>query len=164
MAAPSCNIKYFCGQMIAVCWSDLTWQHTALNGGYHDLLLAPDTAFSAESGLGKYSLRNNKESVSQTHFPNTTATARPHSEAQRHQPHPFDYWLGVGLCGFFHAYPFTAHIHNTTPPSQFLFVGQWCSGSDAAVAAASRRQLRTAGTGNLCQSHSPQTAVTKGKW
>lgn len=156
MTVPPCNIKYFCGQMIAVCWSDLTWQWVPwpIISPWHRLL----SWVWSRKNIHYVTIKNRSPR------PTSQIPQQQLGLTLRHQPHPFDYWRGLGLCGFFHAYPFTAHIHNTTPPSQFLFVGQWCSGSDAAVAAASRRQLRTAGTGNLCQSHSPQTAVTKGKW
>lgn len=147
------NIKYSFAQMIAWGWSDLTWPHTTLTVRYYGLLLASEH-WIPPSQLSlvwekKYSLRNNKGSVSQTHFLNTTAATRPQTEAER-KPHPFVCWSSAEQCRLFSAYPLPPHILHATPPSQLLFVGQWCSESDAAVAAASRRQIYTAGTGNLC--------------
>lgn len=145
--------------MIAGCWNDLTWPHTALTGRYYGLLLASEH-WIPPSQLSlvweeKYSLRNNKGSVS-----------RPTSWIPQQQLGPncgraeassiclLEQWR------LFAAYLLPPHIHHATPPSQLLFIGQWCSGSDAA---ASRRQLYTAGTRNLCQNHSPQ-ATSRQQW
>lgn len=103
----------------------------------------------------KYSLRNNKGSVSQTHFLNTKAASRPHTEAER-KPHPLVCWS--------HADPRSLPVlllHTLpTPPSQHLFVGQWCSRNDAAMAVAFRGQLGTRGE----RRSSPRTTAQQQQW